>query len=434
VVSCGRRAFEELDASQESLLAVRAQTEAVGQEIQEVLAEAGVLGTSIRVPAFLVESTPARREHPGAGAVGEEAVVADADEALGQHVEQEAADELGKGEGQSSRPTAAVVLEAEGDGGARDVQQTGVRDGDAVGVAGEVLEDVLGTVEGWLGVDDPLGAAGVAQELLEGLGPLVGGEASVELEAPVSERGAERCDELAAEEAAEDAHGQEEAGPAGLPGASVVGQAAGGDDTVHVGMMDQSLAPGVEDDEEADLSAEVARVGGDLLKRAASRAQEKRVDEVGAVQGERCQALGQREDDVGVGHRQHLGLAGIEPAGLGAALTLRAVTVAARVVGDLAVPAGVTRVDVPAETSGAAGQDLIDDPALFPTPRAWGRLGALACEEPLEDLGDLVPRSLGHLLADHELRAQGVQRTARLTHALRGHVRVDRRGPERAVA
>jgi hypothetical protein len=303
VASCGGRALEELDASQEPLLAVRAQAEAVGQEIQEVLAEAGVLGTSIRASTFLVESTPAGREHPGAGTVGEEAVVADADEAPGQHVEQEAPDELGKGEGQSSRPMAAVVFEAEGDGGVIDVKQTVVGDGDAMGVAGEVLEDVLGSLEGRLGVDDPLGATGLTQKVIEGLRLPVAGESSVEFEAPVAERGAQRPDELAAEEAAEDTHRQEEAGPTGLPGASVLGQTPGGDHTVDVRVMDQGLAPGMEDDEEADPSAEVARVGGDVLKRPCCRAQEKGVDEVGAVQGERRQALGQREDDVGVGHR-----------------------------------------------------------------------------------------------------------------------------------
>jgi hypothetical protein len=198
---------------------------------------------------------------------------------------------------------AAVVLEAEGDGGVIDVKQTVVRDGDAMGVAGEVPEDVLGSLEGWLGVDDPLGATGLAQQVLEGLGLPVAGELSVELEAPAEERGAERRDELAAEEAAEDAHGQEEAGPTRLPGASVLGQAPGGDHAVDMGVMDQSLAPGVENDEEADLSAEVARVGGNVLKRPGCRAQEKGVDEVGAVQGERRQGLGQCEDDVGVGYR-----------------------------------------------------------------------------------------------------------------------------------
>ena len=99
--------------------------------------------------------------------------------------------------------------------------------------------------------------------------------------------------------------------------------------------------------------------------------------------------------------------------------------------------AGVTLVDVAAEASGPAGQDLVDDPALFPAPGAWapwGGRGTLSLEVPLEDLGDLVPRSLGHLLGDHELRAQRIQRTPRRSHALRRHVRVDRRRLEGAVA
>ena len=32
-----------------------------------------------------------------------------------------------------------------------------VGDGDAVGIAAEILEDVLGPAEGWFGVDDPIG-------------------------------------------------------------------------------------------------------------------------------------------------------------------------------------------------------------------------------------------------------------------------------------
>lgn len=383
--------------------------------------------------SILIEGGPAAGEQSSAGAVGQEAVVADADEALGKDVEQEAADELLKRKRQNSRPPATVVLEVERDGRVIDVKQAVVRDRDAVGVAGEILEDRLGAIERWLGVDDPLGATGLAQKLLEGLAVTVTGESSVELQGAVSERGAEARCELAPEEAAENAHGQEEARSAGLPGASVVGQAAGGEHTVHVRMMDQGLAPGVEDDEEAEASAEVARVGGDLLKRLGGRAQQEVVDDLRALECERRERLGQGEDDVRVGHRQHLGLAGVEPTGLGTALTLRAVTVPARVVGDLAVTAGVTLLDVPAKASGPAGQDLIDDPALFPAPGGCSTSGLPGLEVPLEDLSDLVPRSLGHLLGDHELHAQGIQWTPGCTHAFRSHVRVDRRCLQGAV-
>jgi hypothetical protein len=347
---------------------MKAQTQTLGQEIEEALVVITQLGARVGDSVSLIERLAAAGEESSAGAVGQEAVVADADEALGEDVKQETPDELGNGQAQGSRSTTAVVLEAEGHPGVIDVKQPVVRDGDAVGVAGEVLQDVLGLLEGWLGVDDPLGATGLAQELLEGLGLSVAGELPVELEAAVSERGPESRYELAPEEAAEDAHGQEETRPARLPGASVLAQAARGNHTVDMGMMDQGLTPGVEDHEEAEACAEVARVGGDLLKGPGGRVEQEVVDDLRALEGERCEGLGQREDDVSVGHRQHLGLARVEPPGLGAALTLRAMTVPARVVGDLAVAAGVTLVDVAAEASRAAGQDLVDDPALFPAP------------------------------------------------------------------
>jgi hypothetical protein len=67
----------------------------------------------------------------------------------------------------------------------------------------------------------------------------------VQLEPALTERLPELCDELAAKETAKHAHREEEAGSARLPGASIVGKATGRDHAVHVGMMDERLAPGV---------------------------------------------------------------------------------------------------------------------------------------------------------------------------------------------
>ena len=251
----------------------------------------------------------------------------------------------------------------------------------------------------------------------------------MQLDAPFPERFGELCEELAPEEAAEHAHGEEEAGAAGLPGASVVGQAARGDHTVHMGMMDEGLAPGVEDGEEPEASAEMAGVGGDLLKRSGCGAQQQGVDDLGVLERERRQALRDREHHVGVAHRQHLPLACCEPERLGTALTLRAVAVATRVVGDRPLPAGVTRIDMATQPCRPARQDRFDDRALLPAPGACGAPGMPGLEVPLEDLRDLVPRSLGHLPERHEFRAQRVQWTPRRVHTIRRHVRVDRRSP-----
>lgn len=85
--------------------------------------------------------------------------MADAVEALRQHVEQEAADELVGAEGHGALAlgaVATVVLVAEGDAGIVERDQPAVRNGDAVSVSRQIGEHCLWPGEGGLGVHDPL--------------------------------------------------------------------------------------------------------------------------------------------------------------------------------------------------------------------------------------------------------------------------------------
>ena len=198
-------------------------------------------------------------------------------------------------------------------------------------------------------------------------------------------------------------------------------------------MMDERLTPGMEDGEEPEPGTEMFRVQGDLLKRRGHRAHQEVVQDPLVLKHERREGLRHREDNVRVGHRKHVGLARFKPRRLGAALTLRAVTVPARVVRDLLVSARVTRVDVTTEPSRPAGKDRLDDRTLPPTPGSLGARGVEDLVVPLEDLSNLVPRSLGHLLDAEQLLAQRIQRTSRRAQPLRRHMRVDLRRSERAV-
>ena len=72
---------------------------------------------------------------------------------------------------------------------------------------------------------------------------------------------------------------------------------------MHVGMMDEGLAPGVEDGKEAEASTEVARVLGDLLKRVGRGAEQEIVDDLWVLERQRRKGLRQGEDHVGVGRR-----------------------------------------------------------------------------------------------------------------------------------
>jgi hypothetical protein len=93
----------------------------------------------------------------GTIAVGEKTVVADAHEALGENVEQEPSEELDGMEGHFARASLlGVVLVAEGDLSIGEGEKSMVGDGDSVGVAGEVFEDLVGSAERGLRIDDPV--------------------------------------------------------------------------------------------------------------------------------------------------------------------------------------------------------------------------------------------------------------------------------------
>src|SRR4051794_1664374 len=109
------------------------------------------------------EQVPDPGDVDGPRSAGEQAVVADAVEAVGQDMPQEAADELVRREGhgldrRASRRAGpgAVVLPAERHPMIIEGEKPAVRDRDPVRVGGQVGQHGLGFGEGALGIDDPL--------------------------------------------------------------------------------------------------------------------------------------------------------------------------------------------------------------------------------------------------------------------------------------
>src|SRR5271166_1547004 len=97
--------------------------------------------------------------------------MADAVEPLRQHMQQEAADELMRGEGHDLvplRPLDAVVLVFERDAAGAGRDQAAVGDGDAVSVAGEIGQYRGGAGKWFFRVDNPVRAPERRQEGLEG--------------------------------------------------------------------------------------------------------------------------------------------------------------------------------------------------------------------------------------------------------------------------
>jgi len=103
------------------------------------------------------EQQAAAFECSSPSAVGEDAEVANANQTGGQNVQQEAAQELMSGNGHDLVLAAvSVVPPAEGDALVVEGHEPMVGDGHAMCVAGQVVENMFGAAERWLGVDHPI--------------------------------------------------------------------------------------------------------------------------------------------------------------------------------------------------------------------------------------------------------------------------------------
>ncbi len=131
------------------------------------------LGGDLRMSfaALCSKQNTAACEHTATPAVGEKAEVTDADQALWQNVDQESAQELICGDRHDLRLAAVrIVFPAKRDAIILERNQSMVADGHAVRIAGEIVQNMFRTSEGWLGVDHPVFAEEESQERVESAG------------------------------------------------------------------------------------------------------------------------------------------------------------------------------------------------------------------------------------------------------------------------
>lgn len=132
---------------------------------------------------------------------------------------------------------------------------------------------------------------------------------------------------------------------------------ASGNYAVNMGMMQQSLVPGMEHAEEADLGSQVAWIAGDLQQSCSTGVKQQVVDLPFILQCEWSELPRQSEDDVHVAGGQQLAFPRLEPAPAGVALTLGAVPVSARVVRDGSMSAVRALIAMSTQRGGAAACD-----------------------------------------------------------------------------
>ena len=176
------------------------------------------------------------REERGTVGAGEIAEVADADEASGQHMLAEAAQELTCAERHDALLVAVgVVFPSEAYAVTIETEQALIADGDAVCIAAKIAQHARRLTGGWLGVDYPVVLEQHANECRR------------IVDAVLMKRLLEECQVFAAEDAAENLDRKEEGIPGMNPARVTWIETACGNDAVEVRMQAQVLSPGVQD-------------------------------------------------------------------------------------------------------------------------------------------------------------------------------------------
>jgi hypothetical protein len=166
---------------------------------------------------------------------------------------------------------------------------------------------------------------------------------------------------------------------------------------MDMGMESKLLTPGVQHGEEAEFCAEVSRVASDFEKSFRTGAEQQIVDDFLILQDQWGELRRKCEDHMDVARREKFSLTCGDPAFAGRGLTLRAVSIAAAVVGDGGtMPAAGAFIEMTAESGGATprnGQQHFDMLPAEPLAISFDESSSRAADE----IGHLEGRP-AHLL------------------------------------
>jgi hypothetical protein len=173
-------------------------------------------------------------------------IVADFVEPLGQHVLQEATDELLGGQGHAFPPQVLGVLVAEADLAVLNGEQTAIRQRDPVDIPAQLIQDMHRALHVWFTVDDPA------------FGPERLGQGQV------GSFLTHESEKQPAKELREGMDGHQVGRTGGSPLGPVGGDPTGRHKTIHMWMIDEGSDPGVEDAEDSNEPANIMWVCGEL--------------------------------------------------------------------------------------------------------------------------------------------------------------------------
>ena len=296
-------------------------------------------------------------------AVSQKTVIANALEPRRQSVLQEEADELFGGDGHHLANRVAVVGPGKRDLAVLKGQEALIADGDAVGIAAEILQHARRSAEGGLGVHDPVFMFQGSQEAGEGDRIAQRRQVPKQLEFAIGVGLGQSLYHQAAKTAREDFDRQEESALGGDPTLVVGRQTAAGNDAVQVRMEVQVLAPAMEDAKENEFQSQP--LGCDGEQGLGGGAKQNVVDDWFVVESEGGDRLGDGEDDMEIPGGQQFGSAILQPVFTGDALALGAMAVAAGTVANVSELAVVAHFDDAAQPRRTAGFDGLHQAVLM---------------------------------------------------------------------
>src|SRR5258708_30994667 len=174
----------------------------------------------------------------------------------------------------------------------------------------------------------------------------------MKVELAVSKGALERFVELSAKDVTEHLDGKKEI-VAWFDPARVIGrESTGRHHAMYMRVKFEFLTPGMQNTEEADFCAEVFGIAGHFEESFCTGAKQEIVEDLLVLQNQRGQMTRKGEDHMDVARREKLLLTCCEPAIASSCLTLRAVPISTRVVGDGAMSTASAFIEMPAERGG----------------------------------------------------------------------------------
>jgi hypothetical protein len=232
------RSGDVTDHDEVADVAVRAKQRILAHEAAIGFLPGLVSGRRWRRGCGSVEEFTSKDETVGLDAVGEEAEMAHANEAPGDDVTQKAPDEFQAAQGQGlSAAAVSAILVAESDLVQVMSDDAFVADGDSMGVAAEVAQDLFGSGHGGLGIDNEfLNGGATQQEAARGLR---------DAQTAPGESDFKRFEEFSSKDHGESSDRQKESRSRRDPLSAVEAQSSTGRDAVDVWEIPELLIPGV---------------------------------------------------------------------------------------------------------------------------------------------------------------------------------------------